>query len=621
MRHLVVAATIALAAACGQSPVPPVRGPAGAETGLLPLLAEARAAAGGDAWDRLAVIECDGTIETGGMHGTTQLIDDIARGRSRNEVHLGVLDQAEGFDGDAPWTRGPGGEAQRFEGADAVARARTNAWLTRRGWLRSGGATYRDLGETHDGGHRLRGLAATPSGGVPVELWFDAAALPARTRMQVGHLTVTTDYGDYRDIAGAKLPFRIVSSDGDARNRVTIVVTGARVRGPLPDATYAAPPTDDRITFPSGATHIELPFELIENHIYVNATVDGQLVRMLFDTGGQNLLTPSSAKRLGLHAEGANAAGGAGDERVDVGFAKGKEVALGGVTLRDPVFAVIDLRALPDVEGVDLDGLVGYELFHRLVVRVDYPKRTLTLYTPQSFTPPAGAIAVPFEMSDTIPIVHGTIDGIPGRFWVDTGSRASLTTMSVFTKQHDLEKRYAPKFEAVTGWGVGGPSRGKPVRFHEVTIGDAKVTGVVGDLFTGTKSAMTDPDSAANLGGGILHRFAVTFDYGHRTMYLEPGPQAGSPDLYDRSGLFLLRADGGKALTVGAVTPTGPAEQAGVREGDRILAIDGTAVATRPITAWRAYLREHPPGTRVKLHVERGGKAHDLTITLAELVP
>ena len=93
--------------------------------------------------------------------------------------------------------------------------------------------------------------------------------------MQVGHLTVTTDYGDYRDIAGAKLPFRIVSSDGDVRNRVTIVVTAARVRGPLPDATYAAPPTDDRITFASGATHIELPFELIENHIYVNATVDG----------------------------------------------------------------------------------------------------------------------------------------------------------------------------------------------------------------------------------------------------------------------------------------------------------------------------------------------------------
>lgn len=614
MRHHLLA--IAFAAACGPAPKAAAPSPA-----LPPLLAQARAATGGDAWDRVVVLEYDGTVETAGMHGTAHLIEDVARGRSRNQLHLGPLDSEDGFDGAAPWERGSGGEAQVYEGEDAVARARTSAWITRRGYLRAGGASLRDLGEHTDGARRLRGIEATPAGGRPIALWFDDAGLLARTTSTLGQFTITTDYGDYREVGGVTVPFHVASGDGDPRNLVTIAVTAAHAGDALPDTAYAMPAMDDRIAFANGATEVRLPFELIENHIYVDATVDGQPVKMLFDTGGQNLLVPSSAKRLGLKSEGAAAAAGAGEDRVDVGFAKGRTVALGGVTLRDPVFAVIDLRALPDVEGVDLDGLVGYELFARLVVRIDYPKRTLTLTAPSAFTPPRGAIAVPFEMSDRIPIVKGSIDGVAGKFWIDTGSRSSLTTMSVFTRAHDLEGKYKPAFEAVTGWGVGGPARGKPVRFHAITIGDAKVTEVVGDLFTGTKSAMADPDAAANLGGGILRRFAVTFDYAHRTMYLEPGPDAGTPDVYDRSGLFLLRADGGKALRVGAVTPTGPAAAAGVKEDDRIVAIDGAAVATRPVSAWRIYLREHAPGTRVVLRVERAGKAQELAITLADLVP
>ncbi|HTJ44121.1 MAG TPA: aspartyl protease family protein, partial [Kofleriaceae bacterium] len=563
------------------------------------------------------MLDYTGTIETGGMHGTMHSTDDVTTGRSRNETHLGVLDQASGFDGGASWDLSPGGEAQRFDGPDAVARAKTAAWVTARGYLRTGGATYRELGDINEGGRHLRGLEATPAGGTPIELWFDDDGLLARTRAKVRVFTVTDEYSDYRDVSGVKVPFRISSDDGDERNRVTIAVTEMHAREAQPDATYAMPPTDDRIAFPDGADHVELPFALIENHIYVDATVDGKPVKMLFDTGGQNLLVPKSAARLGLKSEGANAAGGAGDERIDVGYAKGKSVALAGVTLRDPVFAVIDLRSLPDVEGVDLDGLVGYELFHRLVVRVDYPKRRITLWSPKAFTPPEGAIAVPFEMSDTIPIVKGSIDGIPGRFWIDTGSRASLTTMSVFTKAHDLEGKYKPAFEAVTGWGVGGPAKGKPVRFHTITIGDATVKEVVGDLFTGTKSAMADPDSAANLGGGILKRFAVTFDYGHQTMYLEPGPDAAKPDVYDHAGLFVLRADGGRALKVGAVTPTGPAEHAGVREGDVITTIDNDAITSKSVSEWRQYFRDRAPGTKVVLGIVRDGKpAKPFAITL-----
>src|SRR5882672_10820344 len=104
-------------------------------------------------------------------------------------------------------------------------------------------------------------------------------------------------------------------------------------------------------------------------------------------------------------------------------------------------------------------------------------------------------------------------------------------------------------------------------------------------------------------------------------MYLEPGASVSEREIYDRSGLYLIRAHGG-ALRVAAVTPTGPAERAGVRVDDRITAIDGARIETRRLWQWRAYLREHAPATKVVLRIERAGAAQrDVTIQLAELVP
>lgn len=51
--------------------------------------------------------------------------------------------------------------------------------------------------------------------------------------------------------------------------------------------------------------------------------------------------------------------------------------------------------------------------------------------------------------------------------------------------------------------------------------------------------------------------------------------------------------------------PEGPARSAGLREDDRIVAIDGTPVAGRPIAEVVAELRGRV-GTRVRITVERG---------------
>ncbi len=624
-----LAPALVLAVACGAARPAATTPTAGAWRGYLPAVFSASGAAtGGAALAGVHVIETKGTLAVGGLTGTIEVLEDVPTGRERSATVLGSMNQVDGFDGTASWEQAAGGEIMTPDAPDMVAKARTDAWITRRGYWRAGGARYRDLGARTSGGVRARGLEAIPDGGAPIELWFDDAGLLARMSERQGQDTITTDLSDWRDVGGVRVPFHVSIDQGDdPRNRVTLVTTEVHLRAPVADATWARPAIDsDRLTFAGGVTTTELPFELINNHIYIHAKVDGQPVRMLVDTGGLNMLTPAAAKRLGLTSEGAMAGSGAGSEKVDVGMAHGASVTVGDVTLAKPVFYVIDIGRLADVEGEDFDGLVGFELFARLAVRIDYPGRRLTLTAASAFTPPAGAIAVPFDMTDRTPIVQGSIDGVPGRFWIDTGARTSLTTFTKFTRDHELEKTYKPRFEAVNGWGIGGAVRSEPVRFHEVKIGGAVVHDVVGDLFTGDKGAMADPDAAANLGGGILHRFVATFDYAHKTMYLEPGPGGAidEHEVYDRSGLFLIRDGAGAtaALRVIAVVPDGPAAKAGLTADDRVTAIDGKAIATRSLPEWRTALRTGAPGTKVKVRFERkDAKPRDLTLILADLVP
>jgi C-terminal processing protease CtpA/Prc len=71
-----------------------------------------------------------------------------------------------------------------------------------------------------------------------------------------------------------------------------------------------------------------------------------------------------------------------------------------------------------------------------------------------------------------------------------------------------------------------------------------------------------------------LKRFLVTFDYRHRRLYLKPPPQSVSDTgTFDRSGMWLNSVDDG--FEVGDVTPNSSAAAAGLKVGDRIIAVDG----------------------------------------------
>jgi S1-C subfamily serine protease len=81
-----------------------------------------------------------------------------------------------------------------------------------------------------------------------------------------------------------------------------------------------------------------------------------------------------------------------------------------------------------------------------------------------------------------------------------------------------------------------------------------------------------------------------------------------------RPWLGLNAVTSGDALFIGGVTDGGPAEQAGVQPGDRIVAVGETEV-TDLAELWRGIWATGTAGARVELTLAR--KARSFTVTIA----
>lgn len=617
-RTTLVAAAAALAL-CHCAPRPAVEAPAASAPQAA--LLRFKQATGGAAWDRVHTLHSAGTIEAGGFSGTIESFEDLPTGRSVARYDLGPVSGSAGFDGASGWSRDQSGSVHVADAPQARAAALTEAHRTARAyWYPERMPAELRQGRTvAEGERRFEVVHVSPKGGRPYEMWIDAATHLLDRVVEVGdNETTTTFFGDYRRAGELLLPHAVRVSTGDPAYDNRVTVAEVRVLPAEPAQRYAVPASAIAdVDIAGGRDAVELPFELVNHHIYVQARIDGkEPVRMLVDTGGVNLLTPAAATALGIPFEGAMEARGAGEESVNMALAKVERLTLGDVTLRDQVFYVIDLGRLEDVEGVPFAGLVGYEVFKRFAVTIDYAEQRLTLVRPERFEYRGDGTAVPFVFHHRIPQVQGTLDGIPGAFNIDTGSRASLTLHAPFVAEHGLLARYAPTVEALTGWGVGGPVRSHRAHAAELTLGDVKVPGVAIDLFTGDRGAFAAKHAAGNVGGGVLSRFTVTFDYARQVMYLERNRLFDRPDTHDRSGLWINRA--GDAFAIEDVVPGSPAARAGLRVGDRITAVDGQPAAGLSLAETRARWRSAAPGTRVRLRVEGAQGGREVVLVLAQ---
>lgn len=359
-----------------------------------------------------------------------------------------------------------------------------------------------------------------------------------------------------------------------------------------------------------------IPFTLVDNRIFVQATIDGHgPFQMMFDTGGGYLIHADTAAQLHLSVESAGEEAGTGGQTVRSGRTTIRELRIGPITVRGSQAIVIDDSDEVNVFGTfKYAGLIGRELLDRYIIRVDYQKRELTFY-PATFVYEGGGVVLGCEPGMSIPTVKGTIDGTPARFGLDTGARTSIVVYGGYIEEYHLRERYRPRFSGITGWGIGGPIRSDVVRIGSVGLAGSTIKAPVA-RFTLMKTGLTAGNRlSALIGPDILKRFVTYFDMRNERVILERSPAFSAPETYDRSGMWVGQDDRG--FVVLDVMRGSPADAAHFAPRDHITAIDGVPASKLLLPTVRERFRNDPDGARITMRVGDVTK----TLVLSDFLP
>jgi hypothetical protein len=348
-----------------------------------------------------------------------------------------------------------------------------------------------------------------------------------------------------------------------------------------------------------------IPFELYDNRIYLDVAGPGFAHRsFLLDTGAQlTHYTAELVAEAGLRTSGRVGITGTGAGRVRGAYVAPAALRIGTLIL--PVGRGISAPAemlfgpVFSGSGRRFEGVIGYDLFAAYAVEVDYGARLLRLY-PRRGAPAAGD-PVPIRLIDRKPYVEAslTVGGapLPALLHLDTGFGGTLSLNGRFVAQQNLLARVGPTLAAVMR-GVGGAGEARLARIDRLRFGTIAAERPIVSLFL-TQGAGVRAESAGRIGGELLRRYRVTIDYAARTVRFAPGAGIGAPFEADMSGLALVQVPEG--MVVASVAEGTAAAEAGVRAGDRLLALDGRPVAALTLEAVRAALREDGAGPRLLL--------------------
>ena len=395
--------------------------------------------------------------------------------------------------------------------------------------------------------------------------------------------------------------------------------------GPPPPPAPVAPtaPVAPRLELSPEAGAQDIPFDLYSNHIYLRGRVnDSDSLWIVLDSGaGGNVVNASVADRLGLVSEGSTQARGAGGV-VASGRVSEVTFRLPGVTLSGPS-ATIPMDDLVRQSSRAMDGIVGQTLLSRCVARIDYAAHTLDILDAESFHYSGHGTILPLTFEHGLPYVTArlTVPGhapIKGRFVIDTGSGQSLILTAPFVHKHHVDQA-VPKTIQVRGRGVGGQVQSLMGRLTALELGDIRIERPVAALRMSDVGTISAQGTVGNIGGEILRRFTVTFDYPHQRMILEPNQRLGEPLEADMSGLGLRPGPADShALEVEWLQPDAPAIEAGVREGDLIESVDGRPATELGISGLQPMFRRD--GETHRLTIRRGEEHLEITFTTRRLI-
>lgn len=297
-------------------------------------------------------------------------------------------------------------------------------------------------------------------------------------------------------------------------------------------------------------------------------------LNFVLDTGSGGIsLDSATASRYHLQPEPSSRTirGIAGVRKV--GFLYNRSLHLPHLVVDSLDFHVNDYGILTSVYGEKIDGIIGYSVLRRYIVKIDYDSLSIEFWSQGSLKYPRGGFLLKPIIS-SLPVHTLRVKDeatVNSRFLYDIGAGLNMMLSTDFIKDsnllHKKRKLYTKEAE-----GLGGKIDMHMTVIKEVKLGPYRFRNVPIYIFDDQYNITSYPYLGGLIGNDLLRRFNVILNYRQRDFYLVPNSHFRDVFDYSYSGLELYLQDG--QIILGDVAKNSPAEKAGLHEGDIVLAVD-----------------------------------------------
>ncbi len=419
-------------------------------------------------------------------------------------------------------------------------------------------------------------------------------------------------------------------------------------------------------TLPKGQEFEKVRFKLINNLIIIPLEVNGAKLSFILDSGVSKpiLFNLSDQDSIQINKVSEITIKGLGDgDPIKALSSKENIFKLGDIRNFDQLLYVVldkDLNFSPSL-GMPIHGIIGYDLFRDFVVDINYNSKVIKFYNPETYSYKKNRRSETFPL--TISRNKAYIDGqvlmpdnsdVPVKLLVDTGSSDAIWLFENQEKGLDIPEK---NYEDFLGRGLNGDIFGRRTMVNSIKIGtyalrDAKAAFPDMQSFNSIKNL---GNRNGSVGGEVLKRFNIIFDYPNGKVTLRKNLNFNEPFHYNLSGIELqhngvryiserlsnnngvsFRREGPSLgnvsillenrtrlslvpeIVVSGIRAGSPAALAGLQEGDIILAVNGRRIYHYKLQEIIKMLNDKE-GKRIRLLIERYNRDMLFTFVLKKL--
>ncbi len=377
---------------------------------------------------------------------------------------------------------------------------------------------------------------------------------------------------------------------------------------------------------------IDIPFEYVNNFIIIDVVFNNKIpLKFIFDTGAEHtILTKSEYSFISGIVLGREFKILGADLTTEITANLARRVSFKISRIFIPTIDILvfkeDYFQFEEMTGVEVDGIMGANIFSHYVLEINYKRKIITLHNPISFKTPGEKFSeIPITIIRNKPYVvaKARIDEVSPtidlKLLLDTGASLSLL---LYTDTHKSITIPPNVIKGNIGLGLGGFLEGYLGRSREIKIADFQLNNVITNFQDIHELIDTSLLFGRNgiIGNLILDRFNVIIDYRKELLYLKPNKKFKTVFKYDRSGLVLIAS--GKHLdtiVVSSVVPGSPADEAGLKKGDIIKKVGWVPAGYISMKDFIQIFQKRV-GKKIKLTIRRNGERMKFEFRLRDLI-